>query len=130
MSKLIPDYVFDSIYDITPEVLTAHGVRGVLVDLDGTMSSLKAALPPDTLHTFVDRLKNAGIAVLVFSNNHPERVGKFCEPLGVGYISHAGKPFSRGFQRRQTGLACPCARLPLSATRFSPTCSAATAQAR
>ena len=23
MSKLIPDYVFDSIYDITPEVLTA-----------------------------------------------------------------------------------------------------------
>ena len=34
MSKLIPDYVFDSIYDITPEVLTAHGVRGVLVDLD------------------------------------------------------------------------------------------------
>ena len=32
MSKLIPDYVFDSIYDITPEVLTAHGVRGVLVD--------------------------------------------------------------------------------------------------
>lgn len=74
MSKLIPDYVFDSIYDITPEVLTAHGVRGVLVDLDGTMASHKAALPPDTLYTFVDRLKNAGIAVLVFSNNHPERV--------------------------------------------------------
>ena len=48
MSKLIPDYVFDSIYDITPEVLTAHGVRGVLVDLDGTMASHKAALPPDT----------------------------------------------------------------------------------
>ena len=46
MSKLIPDYVFDSIYDITPEVLTAHGVRGVLVDLDGTMASHKAALPP------------------------------------------------------------------------------------
>ena len=64
MSKLIPDYVFDSIYDITPEVLTAHGVRGVLVDLDGTMASHKAALPPDTLHTFVDRLKDAGIAVL------------------------------------------------------------------
>ena len=63
MSKLIPDYVFDSIYDITPEVLTAHGVRGVLVDLDGTMASHKAALPPETLHTFVDRLKDAGIVL-------------------------------------------------------------------
>ena len=90
MSKLIPDYVFDSIYDITPEVLTAHGVRGVLVDLDGTMASHKAALPPDTQHTFVDR--------------HPERVGKFCEPLGVGYISHAGKPFSRGFRKAANRL--------------------------
>ena len=26
MSKLIPDYVFDSIYDITPELLEKHGV--------------------------------------------------------------------------------------------------------
>ena len=68
------------------------------------MASHKAALPPDTLHTFVDRLKNAGIAVLVFSNNHPERVGKFCEPLGVGYISHAGKPFSRGFRKAANRL--------------------------
>ena len=131
MSKLIPDYVFDSIYDITPEVLTAHGVRGVLVDLDGTMASHKAALPPDTLHTFVDRLKDAGIAVLVFSNNHPERVGKFCEPLGVGYISHAGKPFfARLPQGGKSAWPVHARDLPLSATRFSPTCSAATAQAR
>lgn len=50
MSKLIPDYVFDSIYDITPEVLTAHGVRGVLVDLDGTRHPTRLLLPPDTLH--------------------------------------------------------------------------------
>ena len=39
-----------------------------------------------------------------FSNNHPERVGKFCEPLGVGYISHAGKPFSRGFRKAANRL--------------------------
>ena len=45
MSKLIPDYVFDSIYDITPALLEQHGVRGVLIDLDGTMASHKAALP-------------------------------------------------------------------------------------
>ena len=81
MSKLIPDYVFDSIYDITPEVLTAHGVRGVLVDLDGTMASHKAALPPDTLHTFVDRLKDAGIAVLVFSSNRAGALTCYVETL-------------------------------------------------
>ena len=130
MSKLIPDYVFDSIYDITPEVLTAHGVRGVLVDLDGTMASHKAALPPDTLHTFVDRLKNAGIAVLVFSNNHPERVGSSASRSVWAISAMPESRFRAASARRQTGLACPCARLPSSATRFSPTCSAATAQAR
>ena len=40
MSKLIPDYVFDSIYDITPEILTSHGIRAVLVDLEAAMRAL------------------------------------------------------------------------------------------
>lgn len=35
MSKFIPDYVFDSIYDITPEILQSHGIRAALIDLDG-----------------------------------------------------------------------------------------------
>ena len=59
MSKLIPDYVFDSIYDITPELLEKHGVRGVLIDLDGTMASHKAALPPEKLSPFVHTLSSA-----------------------------------------------------------------------
>ena len=37
MSKFIPDYVFDSIYDITPEILQSHGIHAALIDLDGTM---------------------------------------------------------------------------------------------
>ena len=47
MSKLIPDYVFDSIYDISPALLQKHGVRGVLIDLHSTMASHNAALPPE-----------------------------------------------------------------------------------
>ncbi|WNX85575.1 hypothetical protein RWV98_04675 [Agathobaculum sp. NTUH-O15-33] len=52
MSLLIPDYVFDSIYEITPALLAASGVRGVLFDLDGTIASHKAALPPEALAPF------------------------------------------------------------------------------
>ena len=42
---LIPDYVFDSIYEITPLFFRAHGLRGMLIDLDGTMASSRAPLP-------------------------------------------------------------------------------------
>ena len=104
MSKFIPDYVFDSIFDITPELLKRHGIRAALIDLDGTMVSHKTALPTDEVASFVRRLEDAGIHVVVFSNNNAQRVGRFSEPLGVGYISHAGKPFSRGFRKAANRL--------------------------
>ena len=107
MSKLIPDYVFDSIYDITPELLEKHGVRGVLIDLDGTMASHKAALPPEKLSPFVHTLCDAGLRVLVFSNNREARVGRFCQALGVDFISRAGKPFAAGFRRAAEQLGLP-----------------------
>ena len=82
MSKFIPDYVFDSIYDITPEILQSHGIRAVLIDLDGTMVSHKTALPTEEVAAFIRRLEDNGIHVVVFSNNNANRVGTFCEPLG------------------------------------------------
>ncbi len=99
MSKLIPDLVFGSVYDISPETLRAHGVRGALIDLDGTMASHKAALPPEALTPFIRSLQEAGLRVLVFSNNRERRVAKFCGALGVDFISRAGKPLQRGFRR-------------------------------
>ena len=107
MSKLIPDYVFESIYDITPALLQQNGVRGVLIDLDGTMASRKAALPPDTLAPFVRALHDAGLRVLVFSNNGASRVGRFCDALGVDYMSRAVKPLSFGFRRAAKRLGLP-----------------------
>ena len=121
MSKLIPDYVFDSIYDITPEVLTAHGVRGVLVDLDGTMASHKAALPPETLYTFVDRLKNAARCGLyqpcrkaVFARL--PQGGKPAWPVHVRDCRHRRPDFHRRVRRqprRRTDLLRRNARPPV-----------------
>ena len=111
MSKLIPDYVFESIYDITPEKLKEHGVRGVLIDLDGTMASHKAALPPETLRPFLQGLQQAGLRVLVFSNNNEKRVAQFCAPLGVEHISRAKKPLAAGFRRGAARLGLPVGQL-------------------
>ena len=97
MSKFIPDYVFDSIYDITPEILQSHGIRAALIDLDGTMVSHKTALPTEEVAAFLRRLEGNGIHVVVFSNNNANRVGTFCEPLGVDFISRAHKPFARAY---------------------------------
>lgn len=104
---LIPDYVFNSIYEITPAFLSEHGLRGMLIDLDGTMASSRAPLPPETVKPWLDGMKAAGIRVLVLSNNKESRVRRFCEPLGVEFLHRAVKPFRRGFKAGAEKLGLP-----------------------
>ena len=113
MSLLIPDYVFDSIYEITPALLAASGVRGVLFDLDGTIASHKAALPPEALAPFFRTLTDAGYPVLVFSNNRDRRVAPFCRALDIAFISRAGKPLQRGFKRAAAQLGLEPSQLAI-----------------
>ncbi len=104
---LIPDFVFDSIYEITPEFFREHGLRGMLVDLDGTMASSRTPLPPETVRPWLDGLQAAGIRVLVLSNNKESRVKRFCEPLAVPYLYRAVKPLGIGFRRGARALGLP-----------------------
>ena len=77
MSKFIPDYVFDSIYDITPEILQSHGIRAVLIDLDGTMVSHKTALPTEEVAAFIRRLEdNLQLQKFYLNSYYPENLLK------------------------------------------------------
>jgi len=115
MKKLIPDYVFQSIYEITPEFLLNHGVRGVLIDLDGTLASSKTKSPlnPKALSGFLGRLKGSGLKVLVFSNNHKRRVSMFCHQLDIEFISRAVKPLLFGFRRASKKLGIPSEQIAI-----------------
>lgn len=104
---LIPDFVFESIYEITPAFLQEHGLRGLLIDLDGTMASSRAPLPPETVRPWLDGMKAAGIRVLVLSNNKESRVARFCAPLDVEFLHRAVKPFRRGFKAGAQKLGLP-----------------------
>lgn len=107
---LIPSYVFDTIYEITPALMHKNGVRGILIDLDGTMASSHDKNPPETLRPFLHSFLDQGIAVLVLSNNNSARVRIFCEGLDVPFLHRALKPALTGFIRGAKAL-----KLPLSA---------------
>lgn len=107
VNPFIPHYVFDSIYDITPELLQKDGVRGILIDLDGTMASRHDAKPAPTVAPFLKRFLDAGMKVAVLSNNNEDRVRVFCEDLGVPYLHRAFKPARRGFARGAQALGLP-----------------------
>lgn len=94
---LIPDYLFETIFDITPAFLRAQGVRGVLVDIDGTAASHHDPLPDRALHKWTAALRESGIEVLFLSNNRVERAAAFAQAVDAPSIGRACKPFSKGF---------------------------------
>lgn len=111
MSNFIPDYVLPSIFDITPAMLQAEGVRGILIDLDGTMVSHVVKEPDEKIRTFARQLKAENIQILVFSNNKEERVSLFCKTLGVPFISRARKPFAKSYAKASEMLGIPMKEL-------------------
>lgn len=97
--SLIPDRIFQCYTDVTPEILTQHGIKLLLCDLDYTLAPRRVETPDDTLRTWLSRCHQAGIRVMILSNNRSEeRVNTFCKDLGIPYVGHAGKPSRRGYR--------------------------------
>ena len=96
---LCPQWVFDDYTDVTAEFLREQGVKLLLSDLDFTLAPKKQKEPDAALKCWIDSLREGGVIFAILSNNRsPERVERFCTPLGIGYVGHAGKPGTRGFR--------------------------------
>ena len=97
---LVPQFLFDSIYDIDPAELRARGVTLLLADLDNTLVPYTVKTPTDQVRTWRKQLNEAGVTLFILSNSRkPGRAQRFAEALGVPYEGHAGKPKSGGFRR-------------------------------
>lgn len=104
---LTPRYVFDTVTDITPEFLQAHGIRGCLIDLDGTLVSRHQPTGNARLIAWLDSLRNAGIHPMLLSNNNGTRVRIFAESINIEWQGRALKPLSRGFRMGAARLGLP-----------------------
>lgn len=101
--SLIPDLVLPHYEFVTPRLLHAQGVRLLLCDLDYTLAPKSVSRPDNRLRHWLKGLKDAGITVMILSNNRSSgRVETFCRDLGIPYVGHAGKPRRRGFLTAMT----------------------------
>ena len=55
-----PQRIFSRVTDITPALLAGLGVRGILLDIDGTIAPTHTPLPPQEVRDWLDTLKQAG----------------------------------------------------------------------
>jgi len=100
---LIPDYMFEHYYDVTPEFLASIGVRALLIDIDNTLAPYEQPTPDDTHRAWFASLDAAGIRTALISNNHRERVEEFNETLGREAYWHSAKPFGKTLKKVMRG---------------------------
>ena len=92
LSKLLPYQIFDKFDDITPEYFVSRGVKFVFSDVDNTLAPYEVPEPDERIRAWLDSLKNAGITVVLVSNNHSDRIELFNRSLGLSAYADCKKP--------------------------------------
>lgn len=103
---LYPDLLKNRITDITLSDLMKLGVRGLLLDVDNTLTELGSQKIDPAVKMWMEEMKRNGIGLTVVSNSFPSRVHPFAARIGLRYICLAFKPFPFGFwfAARRLGL--------------------------
>lgn len=98
-SKYKPTWMVDAIYKITPAQLKNLGIKAVLTDLDNTLIAWNNPDGTEELLDWILEMRNAGIPVVVVSNNSSERVARAIDKFELTYVARALKPLAVGMNR-------------------------------
>lgn len=106
-----PTYVFKDVTEITAEFLKSHNIKGLLLDLDNTLTTHNNPIPPQTSLDWLDKMRAAGIKMMIVSNNSAERVEPFAKGLGLHFVPNGKKPLTFGYTRAQKEMGIDKQRL-------------------
>lgn len=96
-SFLLPNEFVTSIFEVTPEKLTNLGIKGIITDLDNTLVEWDRADATVELVAWFEMMREAGIKIIIASNNNEARVRAFAEPHGIPFIYRAKKPLGKAY---------------------------------
>lgn len=107
MKNLYPDMIVQSVYDLTPEILAEHGILGLILDIDNTLTEYSREQPAEHTVEFLEYLERSGLKLAILSNGGRERVSRYVEGRAIPYRCQAKKPFRLGFDWAQKTLQLP-----------------------
>lgn len=100
MLKLFtPNYYIHSFDTLKPAYLKKHDIRLLVCDIDNTLVPHDVALPDDKVLAFLKSIKDAGIKIVLISNNVEDRVVTFAKGLDIPYYPFAMKPLPKTYRK-------------------------------
>lgn len=99
MRWFAPTWFLESVENLTPRFLREQGIKGLILDVDNTLTTHDNPQPKEEVGEWLDRMREAGIKMMILSNNTGERVEPFARVLGLPYIAKGKKPLKSGVRR-------------------------------
>ena len=87
-----PTWMVERAYEISPAALKRQGIRAVFSDLDNTLIAWNNPNGTPELRAWMEELHQAGIPLIVVSNNSRVRIGKAVQKLDLPYVARSLKP--------------------------------------
>ncbi|MCL1816176.1 MAG: YqeG family HAD IIIA-type phosphatase [Clostridiales bacterium] len=108
-----PDISCAAITDISLDELKKRGIKGLLFDLDNTITEWHKEEVPETTKQWLHNLKEQGFCACIVSNNHGPRVKKVSGQLGLPCFYSAAKPRRKSYRQAAALLELPPQQLAM-----------------
>lgn len=92
-----PDYILESVCDITEEFIAKNNIKALILDIDNTLAVPDKRFVPQDILSWLDKIKQSETKLVILSNNTPERIKDFAEHIGLPYVGNALKPKKDGY---------------------------------
>lgn len=103
-----PDHKFSRVGEITPEILKELGVRGLILDLDNTLTRWEEDRVARSVPEWIEALKHAGMRLVILSNGLREKQDAVSRALDLPLVrAPLPKPFAAGFVRALDVIGLP-----------------------
>jgi HAD superfamily phosphatase (TIGR01668 family) len=103
---LKPDCIVKRIQDLPFSLLEEWGIKGIILDVDGTLLSRKEKMVQPEVGEWITEAKKR-FQILIVSNNTPKKIKRVSEPFDLPYIAWTIKPFRYYFKKALKKLCLP-----------------------
>ena len=110
MSLLTPKYRFNRISDIPISFFFDRQIEGLILDVDNTLTTHDNPEPAAGVLQWLNRAREAGLRMVILSNNSSDRVQPFAELLDLEFEADGKKPAIGGVVRACRHIATPPSR--------------------
>lgn len=107
MSVFTPNLYLSKIVQVTPALLQLHGLRGLILDIDNTLTHHNSQQVQQEVLDWLALMRQTGIRMTIVSNNNRPRVTPFAQKLGLDFVANGCKPLVFGMKRAIRRLELP-----------------------